>query len=471
VYPSAPSEDPEITSLQSRPEKGSEVEVEVESLAFGGRGVARLDDFVLFVDRALPGDRVRARVTKVKRRHGEATAVEVLAEGPDRVPAPCPHFGACGGCRWQDLDYAAQTAWKERQVRDALERIGHQSGFALDPIVPAGDTYRYRNKLEFSFGDSADGASLGFHRAGRWDEILPISECLLMDVAGNEARSVVEGWARQSGADVWDRRSGKGYLRHLVVRGSSRTGQLLATVVTSPGRLPSPAWLEDELRERVPGCVGLLHAVSDGVAEVTAGLPTTTVFGRDWYEERLLGLRLRVSAGAFVQTNTAMCERLYELAIEEAHLAGDEVIWDLYSGIGSIALALAGSAGRVIGVEVVDEAVERARENADLNDVGNAEFVVGDVAKAVRPLLESGVPAPDVVVLDPPRAGLTPKAVRRVLELEPQRIVYVSCNPTTLAGNAELLVDGGYRLERVRPVDMFPHTHHVECVARFDAVS
>jgi 23S rRNA (uracil1939-C5)-methyltransferase len=471
VYPSAPSEDPEITSLQSRPEKGSEVEVEVESLAFGGRGVARLDDFVLFVDRALPGDRVRARVTKVKRRHGEATAVAVLSEGPDRVPAPCPHFGACGGCRWQDLDYAAQTAWKERQVRDALERIGHQTGFALDPIVPAVDTYRYRNKLEFSFGDSPEGPSLGFHRAGRWDEILPVSECLLMDAAGNEARSVVEAWARRSGADVWDRRTNKGYLRHLVVRSSSRTGQLLATIVTSPGALPSRAWLEDELTERVPGCVGLLHAVSDGVAEVTAGLESTQVFGRDWYEERLLGLRLRVSAGAFLQTNTAMCERLYELAIEEAGLAGDEVVWDLYSGIGSIALAVAGSAGRVIGVEVVEEAVERARENADLNDVGNVEFVLGDVAKTVRPLLESGVPGPDVVVLDPPRAGLTPKAVRRVLELEPHRIVYVSCNPTTLAGNAELLAAGGYRLERVRPVDMFPHTHHVECVARFDAVS
>jgi len=220
----------------------------------------------------------------------------------------------------------------------------------------------------------------------------------------------------------------------------------------------------------VPGCVGLLHAVSDGVAEVASGHETSIVFGRDWYEERLLGLRLRVSAGSFLQTNTVMCERLYELAIEEAGLGGDEVVWDLYSGIGSIALALAGHAGRVIGVEIFEEAVERARENALRNGVPNADFVVGDVAKAVRPLLEEGIPSPDVVVVDPPRAGLTPKAVRRVLELHPSRIIYVSCNPTTLAGNAELLVDGGYRLERVRPVDMFPHTHHVECVARFEAV-
>ena len=456
--------------MASRPEKGSEVEVFVDSLAFGGRGVARLDDFVLFVDRALPGDRVRARVTKVKRSYGEARAVATLEPGPDRVTPPCPHFGACGGCRWQDLDYDAQLVWKSQQIGDAMSRIGHQEGFVQDPIVPATRTYGYRNKLEFSFGESEEGPALGFHRAGRWDEIMPVTACLLMSEAGNEARRVVEAWARRTGAAVWDRRTNQGYLRHLVCRGSDRTGELLLTLVTGPGKLPKSSWLIDELGERVPGCVGLLHATTDGVAEVTHGLATEVVMGRDWYEERLLGLRLHVSSGAFLQTNTEMCERLYELAIEEAGLGGDEIVWDLYSGIGSIALALAGSAGRVYGVEVVEEAVQRAVENAERNGIDNAEFVQGDVAKAVRPLLEAGIPQPDVVVLDPPRAGLTPKAVRRVLELEPQRIVYVSCNPTTLAGNAELLTEGGYRLERVRPVDMFPHTHHVECVARFEAV-
>ena len=443
----------------------------MDSLAFGGRGVARLDDFVLFVDRALPGDRVRARVTKVKRSYGEATTVETLVAGPDRVVAPCPHFGACGGCKWQDLDYNAQQVWKAQQIADVLQRIGHQDDFVQDPIVPAIRTYGYRNKLEFSFGETEEGPSLGFHRAGRWDEIMPVTACLLMSEAGNEARRVVEAWARRINGEIWDRRSNTGYLRHLVCRASDRTGELLLTLVTAPGELPQSTWLVDELAERVPGCVGLLHATTSGVAEVTHGLQSKLVFGRDWYEERLLGLRLKVSSGAFLQTNTEMCERLYEIAIEEAGLGGDEIVWDLYSGIGSIALAMAASAGHVYGIEVVPEAVERAVDNAERNGVMNAEFVQGDVAKAVRPLLEAGMPSPDVVVLDPPRAGLTPKAVRRVLELEPQRIIYVSCNPTTLAGNAELLAEGGYRLERVRPVDMFPHTHHVECVARFEAVS
>jgi 23S rRNA (uracil1939-C5)-methyltransferase len=440
----------------------------VSSLAFGGRGVARLDDFVLFVDRALPGDRVRARVTKVKRRYGDAVTVEVLERGPDRVEAPCPHFGACGGCRWQDLDYVAQLGHKTSQVRDALERIGHQTGFELDPIVPALDTLRYRNKVEFTWTPGPDGPSLGFHRAGRWDQVLPLDHCLLVGDAFNRARRTVEAWGRAHDLVPFDQRTHEGYLRNLVVRGSERTGQLLLVLVTAPGELPGRVALVEELAELVPECVGVLHAESDRLAEVTSGLPTSVISGRDWYEEDLLGLRLNVSAGAFIQTNTAMCERLYELALEEAGLTGSEVVWDLYSGIGSIALALAKQAGRVIGVEIVEEACQRAAENAERNGVENAIFVAGDVAKAVRPLLEGGLPSPDVVVVDPPRAGLTPKAVRRVLELEPSRIVYVSCNPTTLAGNAQLLAEGGYKLERVRPVDMFPHTHHVECVARFE---
>jgi 23S rRNA (uracil1939-C5)-methyltransferase len=212
----------------------------------------------------------------------------------------------------------------------------------------------------------------------------------------------------------------------------------------------------------------VVHAVNDGVAEVTGGLPARLLFGRSWFEEEILSLRLRVSAGAFLQTNTEMTDLLYRDAVAQAALEGNEVVWDLYSGIGSIALALAGKARRVIGVEIAEEAVERARENASLNGVGNVEFVAGDAAKAVRPLLEQGLPKPDVVVVDPPRAGLSQKAVRRVVELGPRRIVYVSCNPTTLAGNGLLLSEAGYRLERVRPFDLFPHTPHVECVARFE---
>lgn len=454
--------------MAGRPQKWSEVELEISGLAFGGKGVGRVDDFVLFVDRALPGDRVRAQVTKVKKSYGEARLVERLVDGPGRIEAPCPHFGACGGCKWQDLEYSRQLEWKTQQVSDALDRIGHLEGYRLDPIVGAEHVFAYRNKLELSFTPTPAGPALGFHRAGRWDQILPIEICLLTGDPGNAARRVVQSWAREQGLEAWHQRLEGGTLRHLVMRTSERTGDVLLTLVTSQESLPGEAALVAALEAGVPGFCGLLHATNAGVADSTAGLPSRLIAGRPYLEEILLGLRLRVSAGAFLQTNTSMCERLYQIAIAEAGLSGEEIVWDLYSGIGSIALALAGAARRVIGVEVVEEAVDRARENAERNGIANVSFAVGDVAKAVAPLLAEGLPRPDVVVVDPPRAGLTPRAVRRVLELAPRRIVYVSCNPATLAGNGAELREGGYRLDVVRPVDMFPHTAHVECVARFE---
>ena len=447
---------------------GEELELRIDSLAFGGRGVARSDGVVVFVGGALPGDRVRARITKVKRRHAEAVALDRLELGPDRVDAPCPHCGSCGGCRWQDLRYERQLEHKAAQVHDALRRIGHLEGYEQGEIVPAVKQYAYRNKLEYAWTDSPAGASLGFHELGRWNQVLDLSVCLLTGSSGNAIRETFVTWARDERLQAYDQETHEGYLRHLVVREGQRTGEALCVLVTAPGAVPGPERLERLLAERCPGVVGVLHAVNDGLAEITAGLEARALFGRTWFEEELAGLRLRVSAGSFLQTNTEMTDLLYREAVEQARLSGAEVVWDLFCGIGSLSLALAGSARRVVGVELVAEAIQRARENALLNGVGNVEFVEGDAAKVTRPLLERGLPRPDIVVVDPPRAGLTPRAVRRVLELAPERIVYVSCNPTTLAGNGQLLTDGGYRLERVRPFDLFPHTPHVECVARFE---
>ena len=453
--------------MADRPSRGDIADTVIESLATGGRGVARLDGFVVFVDRALPGDHVRVRVRSSRRRHGEADVVELLSPGPDRVEPTCPHVGACGGCRWQALAYPAQLKEKEQLVRDAIARIAHLPDVPVDSIIGAEDTLEYRNKIELSFTATSDGPALGFHRAGRWDEVLEVNRCYLVGDAPNAAKDIVQTWARQSGLAAYDQRLHEGVLRNLIIRHSARTGDLLLVLVTSDSDLPRVANLVDELQEHVPGFSGLLHTRNSGLAEVTHGHPTQVIAGRDWYREEILGLTLQVPWNGFLQTNTAMCERLYGIAIEEARLTGSEVVWDLYSGIGSIGLALARDAGRVIGIEIVEEAVRQATQNAERNQITNAEFIAGDVAKAVQPLVESGAPMPDLVVIDPPRAGLHPRAIKRVLELAPATIVYVSCNPTTLAGNALLLTEGGYRLERVRPVDMFPHTPHVECVARF----
>jgi 23S rRNA (uracil1939-C5)-methyltransferase len=440
--------------------RGQEIDLTVDSLAFGGRGVARHGELVVFVSRALPGDRVRARVTKLKRRHAEARTVEVLEAGPGRVAARCAHFGVCGGCAWQDLDYAEQVRHKAAQVDDALRRLG-KIEIELEPIVPAAEQYGYRNKLEYSWANGPDGPSLGFHRAGRWDELVPVETCHIASPAGNEVRRAFERWAREAGLAVYDSTTGEGYLRHLVVREGAHTGQLLAMLVTAPGTVPEAERLQAAVPESV---VGVVHAENPGLAEATAGLSGSPLFGADRYEELVGGLRLAVTAGAFMQTNTVMSERLYELAIEYAGLTEADVAWDLYCGAGAIGLLAASRAGTVVGIEIADESVERARENAERNGIGNIEFVAGDVAKSVAPLLERA-PRPDVVFVDPPRAGLTPKAVKRLLEIGPERIVYVSCNPTTLAPNVRSLIDAGYELVRARPVDMFPHTPHIECVA------
>lgn len=443
-----------------------ELDLRIDSLAYGGRGVARLNGFVVFVNRALPGDVVRARVTKVKRSHAEAVSLAVVEPGAPRVEAPCAHYPACGGCRFQDLAYEAQLEAKERQVADALARIGGLADIPLEPAVPAESVFHYRNKLEYSFTTLEDGTlGLGFHRAGRWDEVLDVERCWLTTDLGNDVREAVKDWARAEGLPAYDQERQEGYLRHLVYREGRNTGQVLVVLVTAPGDLAGADSFVEALR-RFPEVRSVHWAVNETPAEVT-NLPTSLLWGEEAIEERILDLTFRVRPNAFLQTNTAMAEVLYGLVREYAALTGDETVYDLYCGTGTIGLALAGEALTVWGIEYSEESVACAVENAELNGLSNAAFFAGDVGTDVEELRDRAGP-PDVVVVDPPRAGLSGKALRRVARLEAPRLVYVSCNPTTLAGNAkELVRDFGYRLERVRPVDMFPHTPHVESVALF----
>ena len=285
---------------------GEELELRVDSLAYGGNGVARLNGFVLFVRRGLPGDTVRARVTKVKRGFAEATAVDVLAPSPDRVVAPCPHFGACGGCRFQDYAYDKQLESKEAQVRDALVRLGGITDPPLEPIVPAASQYGYRNKLEYSFTKTDDGPALGFHRAGRWDEVLPLEVCLLTTDLGNAIRDAVQAWAREEKLESYDQGTQTGYLRHLVLREGRNTGQVLVQLVTAKGKKFEEGYLVEVLR-RFPEVRSIHWAVNDTPAEVT-NLPTVLLWGEDAIEEEILGLRFRVRPNAFLQTNTEMAE-------------------------------------------------------------------------------------------------------------------------------------------------------------------
>jgi 23S rRNA (uracil1939-C5)-methyltransferase len=368
-----------------------------------------------------------------------------------------PHPGA----PWQVLPYERQLEEKESQVREALSRIGGFEDPPVEPIVPAEQRLRYRNKLEYSFGMGEDDELvLGFHRPGRFDVIDDVQDDILASERINEVREAVKAWCREEGLTAWDRETQTGVLRNLVVREGRRTGQIQARIVTSPGsefRVP-------ELAAAAPAD-SFLWTRAEGVAETTRGGDTRVVKGSAVLEEELSGLRFRISPDAFFQTNTEMAERLYGAAAELAGLSGREKVLDLFCGIGTIALVLALDAGEVWGVELVEDAVRDAIENSKLNGIDNTKFFAGDVRLVMRELLEQSG-SPDVVVVDPPRAGLSQKVVRRIIEAEAQRIVYVSCNPTTLAPNARQLVDdGGYELKTVHPVDMFPQTPHIECVA------
>ncbi len=443
----------------------------------------------------LPGDRLRARIGKSKRSWAEAAPIELIEPAPDRIPDRCVHGGEpCPGAAWQGLPYEAQLAHKEMQVREALERLGGFKGLEgveVEPIVPAIEQWRYRNKLEYSFGEGEGGADpvLGFHARGRWDQVVDVDDCLLASEANNAARNAVREWARTEGLkalpetgsgrsenptpanDENPRGSGReaehspvtrgsgreaehspvDFLRNLVVRDGRRSGQIQTRLITTAGAIPKPP--VD------------LHTVIAGPSGGTGG--PTGVLGEEYLREQLCGLDLRVSHEAFLQTNTETAERLYAAAREFAGLKEGERLFDLYCGIGTIGLSMAadlGASGELWGVESVADAIVDAEANAERNSIGNAHFRTGDARLGIRPLIEEAG-KPDVVVIDPPRAGLSAKIVRRVLECEADRIVYVSCNPTTMAPNARQMVDAGYRLTRVRPVDMFPQTSHIECVA------
>jgi 23S rRNA (uracil1939-C5)-methyltransferase len=447
----------------ARPRNGDELELTVDSFAQGGNGVARSDGYVVFVQGAIPGDRVRARITKSKRDYGEARATEILEPSPQRIEPRAAHPGAS----WQVLPYERQLEEKQRQVSEALTRIGRFEAPPVSEIVPAVEQWRYRNKLEYSFGTAgADGDGelvLGFHRPGRWNDIDDVTDDILASEAINGVRERVKAWCREQGLSAYDRRSQSGFLRNLVVREGRRSGQLQARIVTSRGDFESAQFAA------AADAHGVLWTQVESVAETTREGKTEVVAGKGKIDEELHTpggdtLKFRISSEAFFQTNTEMAEVLYGVAADLAGLTGREKVFDLFSGIGTIALTLSLQAGEVWGIELVEQAVANSISNARLNGVDNVHFFAGDVRTAMRPLVEEAG-KPDVVVVDPPRAGLSQKIVRRILEVEPQKIVYVSCNPTTLAPNARQMADAGYNLKQVQPVDMFPQTPHIEAVA------
>ncbi len=484
---------------------GAELVVEVEALAAGGAGVCRWQGFVLFVPWTAPGDRVRVRVGEVRRRYGRAEPLEVLRPGPGRRPAPCPVFGACGGCQWQHLTEEAQLAAKERLVRDALERVGglgeavapleaaragadasaRPAGAAVAPALPAVSPWRYRCKAAFPCREGPAGPTLGFFAAGSHLLVplplggagagavpAPIPEigrspagagCAIQHERLDVVAEAVLTAVRELGLAPYDEAGHRGLVRHVVARVGAATGEVAVAVAANASSFPEEGALARRLAELVPGLVGVVLNENTARTNVILGPANRVLLGRPWVEERLGGLRLRVSVTSFFQVNPRQAERLFARAVELAGLTGREAVVDAYCGTGVLALLAARAAREVVGIEEVAAAVADARENARLNGSDNARFVAGRVEEELPRLAVK----PDVVFVDPPRKGLAPEVVRTLRELGPRRLVYVSCDPATLARDLVRLVapPGGFALRSVVPVDLFPQTAHVECLA------
>jgi len=449
----------------SRPKRGDVLSLTVDDLAFGGEGVGRADGYVVFVRGGVPGDRLRVRLTEARARFGRGVIESIEVPARDRVEPPCPYFGRCGGCRLQHIAYAAQLARKAKQVADCLERIGGLGSFELRPIVAAPEQYGYRNKMEFTVAGAPGEPVIGLHEAERYDSVLDIDRCLLQGESLNALLDEVRRDVRARRLGVYDQQTGEGLLRFVMLREGRRTGEVMVNIVASAPEIETLAPLAERLRARVPATVSVVLNVNSRKASVAVGTEEHLLAGRDHLNESLGGLVFQVSANSFFQTNTVQAERLFGMVEAACEFAGDETVVDLYSGTGAISLLLARRCRRVYGIEVAATAVEDAVRNARANGIGNCTFLCGEVRHHLPELVRSGARA-EVVVADPPRAGFHPKALCALAALAPARIVYVSCNPATLARDVAELTGAEYRLDWVQPVDMFPHTPHIEAIAR-----
>ncbi len=469
--------------MTSSLKKGSEVELEIDSLAFGAKGLARLNGYVVFVEQALPGQRVRALLTKKKRDYAEARLVEVLQQSPDYVTPRCSHFHDCGGCLLQNFRYEKQLEAKRRQIEEVLVHLGGVAQPQVANVIGSPQQFFYRNKMEFSFARQRwltraeiAGAqniternfALGLHARNSFDKTLDIRACYLFSEISNDILAAVRTFAKNSSLLPYTTRDHTGFWRFLVMREGKRTGEFMLNFVTadSPEGRAAVAELSAAFVREFPIITTIVHNINRSKAQIAFGEEEIILHGRGYLREQIADCTFHISANSFFQTNTLGAEQLYAVAREFAALTGAENVYDLYCGAGTIAIFIAKLAQQVVGFEIVLEAIRDAAMNCSLNNIDNCHFVRGDLKDELArvPLLVQRWGRPDVIIADPPRAGMHPRVLLKILELAPQRIVYVSCNPATFARDVRVLCNKDYQLEKVQPVDMFPHTAHCEVV-------
>jgi len=458
-------------------QKRKAVELEIIDLACGGRGLAKPDGYPIFVDRALPGDRILAKITKKKKSYAEGSLISIIEPSSLRQVPPCRYADHCGGCRWQALPYEVQLKYKQQHVVDSLAHIGLLNNVKVHPVLASKRVFGYRNKMEFSCSDSRwlmpeeldnpeikKDFGLGLHVPGTFDRIIDIERCLIQPEMGNEILGEVRKYIKESGVPAYGLRSHEGFWRFLMIRSSTAYNSWMVNIVTKEENDDLLMPLAEHLRKTFPDIASVVNNVTARKAGIATGEYEKLLSGERCIKERLGRFTFEISANSFFQTNTTGAEELYSLVSKYAALSGKETVVDLYSGTGTIPIWLSDRAKRVVGIEIVESAVEDARRNAALNEIDNCDFFVGDI-KDVLPKIDASC---DVMIIDPPRAGMHKDVVDQVMAIAPKKIVYVSCNPATLARDLGMLKDR-YRALEVQPVDMFPHTFHIESVALLEA--
>jgi 23S rRNA (uracil1939-C5)-methyltransferase len=459
--------------------KGQILELEIADIAFGGRGLAKVNGLAVFVDQVAPLDRARVRIVRKRKNYAEARLIEILSPSPYRIEPPCPYSGMCGGCKWQFLDYERQIEYKQQHVVQSLAHIGGIDDVRVHAVLPSRRTFGYRNKMEFTCSDRRwlmpaemgregvdTGFALGLHVPGTFYKVLDTRACLLQPDLGNTILGDVRDFMKRSGHAAYGLRSHIGFWRFLMLRYSVAYDQWMANIITAGENQNLVRQLADRLTQSHPQIVSVMNNITARKAGIAVGEYEICLSGAPAIRDKIGPFEFEISANSFFQTNTTGAEQLYSQVKKYAGLTGSQRVVDLYSGTGTIAIWLASEAKEVVGIEIVESAVKDALQNCRRNGISNCRFVQGDIIDCLPGISSK----PDVLIIDPPRAGMHKKVVKLVLEMMPAKIVYVSCNPATMARDVAMMKDA-YRILEVQPVDMFPHTYHIESVARLERIS
>ncbi len=473
--------------------KGDLIELEIIDYAFEGKGIAKIikevhsqeesnpKKFVVFVDSSYPGDKIIAQLTKIKKTYAEGKLKQFIEKSPYRVEPRCKYFGICGGCKQQDLDYKIQLKYKQEQVIDIFEKIGGLSNFEINTIIPSENIFYYRNKMEFSFATKrwlteSEIASmqevkdkdfaLGLHIPNFFDKVLDIDECFLQSELSNKILNFTRKFFKERNTSIYSTQTHSGFLRNLVIRQSAHTNDIMVNLVTSEENEKLILEFRDELLNNFPEITVFVNNINKKKSQVAVGDYEKVYHGSGYIYDFIGNYKFRISANSFFQTNTLQAEKLYQLAMNFASLKGNEIIYDLYSGAGTIPIFISKNAKEIYGFESVSSAVADANINIEINNVSNYYPLLWDLNKSLLPFIkQKKLPHPDIVIADPPRNGMNPKTVNDILHLNPEKIIYISCNPATQARDIKLFCNEKYKLIKIQPVDMFPHTYHIENVA------